>query len=112
MATPECATCPADISMMSARGQPNADVIMAFDDDSVDLVNIDQVNGSTGSMSRWGPHVSGTGSLTSGSRVSGLVKRKRKGLAVLTGSNSDWAGLSRPNNGLARFGFNEPTAWS
>ena len=44
MAAPESATCPADVSMMSARGPPNADVIMAYDDVSVDLVNIDQVN--------------------------------------------------------------------
>ena len=42
-----------------ARGLPNADVIMAFDDVSVDRVNIDQVNGQTGSTSRWDPHVSG-----------------------------------------------------
>ena len=57
MAAPESATCPADISMMSARGQalltsswgpPNADVIMAFDDVNVDLVNVDQVNGQLG----------------------------------------------------------------
>ena len=53
MAAPESATCPADVSMMSARGPPNADVIMAFDDVSVDLVNVDQVNRSTG------PRVSG-----------------------------------------------------
>ena len=31
-----------------ARGPPNADVIMTFDDVSVDLVNIDQVNGQLG----------------------------------------------------------------
>ena len=36
-----------------ARGPPNADVIMACDDVSVDLVNVDQVNQSTG------PRVSG-----------------------------------------------------
>ena len=51
---------------------------MAFDDVSVDLVNVDQVNGQTGSTSRWGPHVSGTESLTGGSHVSGPSKRKRK----------------------------------
>ena len=51
---------------------------MDFDDISVDSVNIDPVNGQTRSTSRWGPHVSGTGSLTSGSRVSGPGKRKRK----------------------------------
>ena len=79
MAAPGSATCPADVSMTSARGPPNADVIMAFDDVSVDSVNIDQINGQTGSMSRWGPHVGGTESLTSGSRVSGPVKRKEKG---------------------------------
>ena len=48
MAAPGSATCPADVSMTSARGPPNADVIMAYDDVSVDLVNIDQVNRSTG----------------------------------------------------------------
>ena len=66
------------VLLMSARGPPNADAIMAFDDVSVDQVNIDQVNGQTGSTSRWGPPISGTGSLTSGSRVLGRVKRKRK----------------------------------
>ena len=34
------------ILLTSARGPPNADVIMAFDDVSVDPVNIDQVNRS------------------------------------------------------------------
>ena len=53
VAAPGSATCPADVSMTSARGPPNADVIMAFDDVSVDLVNVDQVNRSTG------PRVSG-----------------------------------------------------
>jgi len=74
VAAPESATCSADVS----TGPPNADVIMAFDDVSVDPVNIDQVNGQTRSTSRWGPHVSGTESLTGGSRVSGPGKRKRK----------------------------------
>ena len=40
MAAPDSATCPADVS----TGPPNADVIMASDDVSVDLVNVDQVN--------------------------------------------------------------------
>ena len=53
MAAPGSATCPADVSMTSAWGPPNADVIMTFDDVSVDLFNIDQVNQSTG------PRVSG-----------------------------------------------------
>ena len=53
MEAPEGAMCPVDVSMTSAQGPPNADVIMAFDDVSVDLVNIDQVNRSTG------PRVSG-----------------------------------------------------
>ena len=78
MAALGSATCPAGVSMTSARGPPNADVIGAFDDVSVDLVNVDEVNGQTGSTSRWGPHVNGTESLTSGSRVSGLFKGKRK----------------------------------
>ena len=39
------------VMLMSARGPPNADVIMAFDDVSVDLVNIDQVNGQLGPRS-------------------------------------------------------------
>ena len=67
------------VLLTSARGPPNANAIMAFNDVSVDSVNIDQVNSQTGSTSRWGPHVSGTESLTSGSRVSGPVKRKEKG---------------------------------
>ena len=73
------------VMLTSARGPPNADVIMAFDDVSVDLVNVDQVNYSMGSTYRWGPHVSGIESMTSGSRMSGLVKRKRKGEKGLTG---------------------------
>ena len=36
------------VLLTSARGPPNADVIMAFDDVSVDSVNIDQVNGQLG----------------------------------------------------------------
>jgi hypothetical protein len=36
------------VLLMSARGPPNADVIMTFDDVSIDLVNVDQVNESTG----------------------------------------------------------------
>ena len=67
------------VLLTSAWGPPNADVIMSFNDVSVDSVNIDQINGQTGSTSRWGPHVGGTESLTSGSRVSGPVKRKEKG---------------------------------
>ena len=78
VAAPGSATCPADVSMTSARGLLNANVIMACDDVSVDLVNVDQVNGQTGSTSRWGPHVSSTESQTGGSRVSGPGKRKRK----------------------------------
>ena len=61
------------------RGPPNADIIMAFDQVSIDSVNVDQVNGQTRSTSRWDPHVSGAESLASGSRVSGPVKRKEKG---------------------------------
>ena len=44
------------VGLMSARrqhgSQPHADVIMAVDDVSVDLVNIDQVNGSTGATAK------------------------------------------------------------
>ena len=36
------------VLLTSARGPPNADVIMVFDDVSVDLVNVDQVNGQLG----------------------------------------------------------------
>ena len=61
------------VLLTSARDPPNADVIMAFDDVSIDRVNIDQVNGQTRSTSRWGPHVSGAESLTSGSHMSGPV---------------------------------------
>ena len=41
MAAPGSATCHADVSTTSARGPPNADVIMAFDDVIVDPVNVD-----------------------------------------------------------------------
>ena len=79
--------------LTSAQGPPNADVIMAFDDVIVDLVNVDQVNGQTGSTSRWGPRVSRTESLTGGSRVSGPGKRKRKREAkAVLGSKVDLAG--------------------
>ena len=57
MATPGSATCPTGVSMTSARGPPNADVIVAFDDASVDSVNIDQVNGQLGPRPR-GVHMS------------------------------------------------------
>ena len=49
--------------------------------------------GQTGSTSRWGPHVSDTGSMTSGPRVSGLGKRKRKRLTGATGLKEVRAGL-------------------
>ena len=57
--------------LTSARGQPYADVIMAFDDVSVDSINIDQVNGRLGSMAKGqlGPHVSLTESLAFGPTV-------------------------------------------
>ena len=44
VAAPGSAMCPADVSMTSARGPPNADVIMACNDVSVDLVNVNPVN--------------------------------------------------------------------
>ena len=37
------------VRLTSARGRSYADVIMAIDDVNIGLVNIDQVNGSTGS---------------------------------------------------------------
>ena len=57
------------------EGQPHADVIMAVDDVSVDLVNIDQVNGSTRAtaLGQLGPHVSHAASLTSRAHTSGCV---------------------------------------
>ena len=78
MPAPGSATFPDNVSMTSAQGPQKADVIMAFDDVSIDSVNVDQVNRSKGSASRWVPHVSGTGSLTSGSRVSGLTKKEKE----------------------------------
>ena len=54
VAAPGSAMCPADVSMMSARGPPNANVIMACDDISVDLVNIDQVNADVMMTSAFG----------------------------------------------------------
>jgi len=73
--------------MMSARGPLNADIIMACDDVIVDLVNVDQVNGQTGSTYRWGPHVSGTESLTSGPVCQVWLKEKEKG----KGGLGSWA---------------------
>ena len=101
MAAPGSATCPADVS----TGPPNADVIMAFDDVSIDRVNIDQVNGQTGSTSRWGPHVSGNGSLTSGSRVSGLGKRKRKRELRLCSWAQRETGRLKAHGSLGRLGM-------
>ena len=75
------------VLLTSARGPPNADVIMAFDDISVDPVNVDQVNRSTGSTSKWGPHVSGTESLTSGPACQVWLKEKEKG----KGGLGSWA---------------------
>ena len=110
MATPESDTCPADVS----TGLPHADVIMAFDDASVDLVNINQVNGSTRSTSRWGPHVSGTVSLTSWSRVSVGSKNKRKRLKGATGLKEVRAGLGwtigSARDGAGRLGSSGWTA--
>ena len=56
-------------------GQPHADFIMAVDDVSVDLVNIDQVNGSTRAtaLGQLGPDVSHAASLTSRAHTSGWV---------------------------------------
>ena len=85
------------VMLTSARGQPYANVIMIFDDISVDSVNIDQVNdqlgprpGSAGPIcrsqcvtDRRDPHVS--------SRLK--KKEKGKGLQRLTGSKRYWAGL-------------------
>ena len=78
MAAPGSAMCPADVSMMSARGPPKDDVIIAFDDVSVDLVNIDQVNGSTYQRGQLGPRVSGAVSLVGGAHTSGRVREKGK----------------------------------
>ena len=39
------------VMLMSALGQPFSDIILAFDDVSIDVVNIDQVNGSKGRVS-------------------------------------------------------------
>ena len=46
MAASGRATCHADVSMTSARGQPFADISMAIADVSVESVNVDQVNRS------------------------------------------------------------------
>ena len=54
------------VLLTSARGPPNADVIMAFDDASIDSVNIDQVNGQLG------PRPGGV-------HMSGPLKEKEKG---------------------------------
>ena len=44
MAASERATCHANVNMTTARGRPYADVILAIDDVSFDLVNVGQVN--------------------------------------------------------------------
>ena len=60
MADSGCTICHANISMMSVRGQPFANVSMAVADISIDSVNIDQVNRSAGL------HVNHTESLIGG----------------------------------------------
>ena len=67
------------VGLMSARrqhgSQPHADVIMAVDDISIDLVNVDQVNRSTRATARGqlGPHVSHAALLTCTAHTSGWV---------------------------------------
>ena len=87
------------VLLMSARGQPLADVIMAIDDVSVDLVNIDQVNESTrvhvhesvgptcrslGVTDRQDPHVR-------------LGLKKRKEATRVNGLKGGSSRFSRPN---------------
>ena len=72
------------VLLTSARGPPNADVIMAFDDASIDSVNIDQVNGQRVHVQSAGSAVSGVHQSVSqerlpcGSRVSAGFKTKLK----------------------------------
>ena len=69
--------------LMSAQGPPNADVIMAFDDVSVDLVNIDQVNGQLGPRPG-GVHMSGP--------LKEKEKEKGKGSLGSWAQRGSWAG--------------------
>ena len=102
MAAPEHATCPANVSMTSTRGPPIADVILAFDDVSIDSVNVDQVNGSTGSMYRvsgsavsWAHQSVSQETLTGESRVSaGWLTNSAQRAGSGCGSverHADWA---------------------
>ena len=119
--------------LMSARGQPFADVSMVIADVSVDSVNIDQVNGSTG---QWTHLSAARQRLTCRSLVSAgqKGKRKREGLAWVLGSKKMgrlssahtarfslgdrliglssvwWTGLVRPESQPARIGLKEE-AW-
>ena len=70
--------------------------------------------GQTGSTSRWGPHVSDTGLMTSGPLVSGLGKRERKRLKGATGLKEVRAGLGwtigSARDGAGRLGSSGWTA--
>ena len=76
MAAPGSATCPVDVSMMSARGSQMLTSSWPLMTSALTWSMLTESTGQTGSASRWVPHVSGTGSLTSGSRVSGLTRKE------------------------------------
>ena len=59
---------------------------------------------SNGSTSRWGPRVSGTGSLTSGPRMSGPLKEKEKGKGERLNELKGKAGRLQKPNYSARLG--------
>ena len=88
------------VMLTSSRGQPYADVIMTFDDISIDTVNVDQVNDQrvsgqvSGVHGRWGPPVSLTAENDMWARRVRL-KGKRKEKKVKRGfwaQRKDWAG--------------------
>jgi hypothetical protein len=77
--------------LTSARGQPFADVSMVIADVSVDSVNIDQVNGSTG---QWTHLSAARQRLTCRSRVLAGQKEKEKEKA--------WLGIGIKEDGSAQ----------
>ena len=97
MAASGCATCHADVSMASARGQQMLTSSLTWS-----TLTKSTVNGST---SMWGPRVSEAVSLTSGSRMSVWLKRKEKEKALgFLGSKGRQASSVWPERAVGRFG--------
>jgi len=101
------------VRLTSARGRSYADVIMAVDDVSIDLVNIDQVNGSTRVHGQESAGPTGRSQCATDRRdphIGARLKEKEKGLGkgqLGYWANSEVSSAQPPNGrlwskGLAR----------